>query len=370
MKKKMRKKIVGILVCTLLMASIAVFPMTETVQSSNGDDPTPPTPLYDLMHEQPPDPNGTDVSATETSIMAVDFPCTELGRIVGFYLCGSWRNDTVGTIDNIHFSIHEDIPDPDGDGPLYSKPGEAYPWRYETGGPITHVRQEVWPGQAWYDPSIPEWYEDNHDFAYRYEIFMDYEDGFDQVPGKIYWVDVQVTTTGGTWGWKTCTERWQDDAVWGEWDEDAGDDPNEIEWMELRHPITDESLDMGFGVFIEKELQPEDLFNPDISPGTVNTDSQGNTVTVSITVTGDYSPGDVVIGTLELGPEYSQGKETIQVYRGCATGIKKVLAKFDRGDLEDMLYPGTHTMQLSWQFTDGTPVQVECTLKVIDPGKK
>ncbi len=77
------------------------------------------------MHwAQLPDPKGWDVQATLPKILADDWLCTESGKVDEIHFWGSWREDFVGQITNIHVSIHSDIPDPDGDGPLYSMPGD------------------------------------------------------------------------------------------------------------------------------------------------------------------------------------------------------------------------------------------------------
>lgn len=85
-----------------------------------------------------------------------------------------------------------------------------------------------------------EYIPDNHNFAWQINIPY-IEDPFLQegTPDRpiIYWLDICVAVNGGEWGWKTSTEQWMDDAVWT----DDG-----VNWYPIKHPETQESLDLAF----------------------------------------------------------------------------------------------------------------------------
>ncbi|MHC4499774.1 MAG: DUF7901 domain-containing protein, partial [Planctomycetota bacterium] len=61
---------------------------------------------------------------------------------------------------------------------------------------------------------------------------------FHQRVGEMYWLEVSIATTGGSIGWKTSLDDFEDNAVW--WDSGAGD------WQELFDPITSEALNLAF----------------------------------------------------------------------------------------------------------------------------
>jgi hypothetical protein len=187
------------------------------------------------MHwPQLPDPVGWDVNATWPVILAEDFRCTETGPIKDLHFWGSWRHGDEGVIRGFYVSIHEDIADPDGDGPLYSKPGttifDEYISAYLIADPI------IEPGsQGWYDPITGEVVIDDHVQYYGYNIFLPEELWVDQVEGNIYWVNISADVEDPEnthWGWKSTTTdlNYQDDAVVA-----CGGNLN---WVDLYHPST------------------------------------------------------------------------------------------------------------------------------------
>jgi len=201
-----------------------------------------------MHYPQLPDLNGWDVFAMmPDNILADDFECTETGPITDLHFWGSWYNDVIpnpeGRPDGFHISFHADIPDPDGEGPLYSMPGELL-WERDIF--VFDCVPEEPSLQGWFEP--PGYYEiDNHMQYFRYDIFFE-EPYFEQTEGIIYWVDIApIDASGCFWGWKTSLEHFNDDAVY--WLDPDG-------WMELRDPITDVSLDMAF--VITGEETPDD----------------------------------------------------------------------------------------------------------------
>ena len=182
-----------------------------------------------------------------TRTLADDFLCTSTERITDVHLWGSWLNDQKGAITSIHLSIHADIPDPDGTGPLYSMPGQELWARDFTVFSERHWKDISPAYEWWWDPTADGQAEpDGDQNIWQYNILIDPSEAFEQQGTAsapvVYWLDVAVTTDGqGQFGWKTSQNHWNDDAVF--WDDTAG-------WLELRypdgHPQHPESIDMAF----------------------------------------------------------------------------------------------------------------------------
>jgi len=219
------------------------------------------------MHwPQLPDPNGWDVRACYggdlpegdglQKILADDFLCTSNGPITKITFWGSFKNDFYNFEDemfqgitNFHLSLHKDIPDPDGPDEEYSKPLIPAEWRWDlnptnlpSGWEIA-VIPEVPSSQGWYDPNKEYFELENHTEYFRYEVTIPADDAFVQTEGEIYWLDISVKTDAEfiSWGWKTTTNHWNDDAVWADIPIDDAS-----QWNELRDPIEQISLDLAF----------------------------------------------------------------------------------------------------------------------------
>jgi hypothetical protein len=331
--------------------------------------PIQPPPGYGpYMVLQEPDLDSWDVDATRTDILAEDFKCSEDGYIVVVTLWGSWENDKVGSITNFHLSMHNDIPvDTTAKPPiLYSRPSKTL-WKYDT-GPLSPT-DDGKRNQSWFSPSIPYWDIDDHTGWYRYDIIIPLPLAFEQHKGNIYWLAVQATTIGGVWGWKVSNRQVRDDAVYGLWDESAGDDPDLIEWHELIDPITNISLDMCMGLINKVKIPPIIITFPGPIPTLVNFKSQGRWISPHFEMPPGYDPADVDLSSLNMGGSPHPGCATLPVDWAQPTGAKKVLTKFDRSDLEDLLVPGMNNLMLSGQLKDGTELQGEYLIKAINPGK-
>lgn len=229
------------------------------------------------MHwPQMPDPNGWDVHACwheqmgVQKVLADDFLCTRSGPITNITFWGSWFNDQYDTQDpwqgitKIHLSMHDDIPDPDGEGPEYSKPQlpplrvldidlNALPPGWNV---VVTPEQPSW--QGWYDPNLNEFIPNNHTNYFRYDITIPADEAFAQTSNTIYWLDVSVETADPAfkWGWKTTTDHWNDDAVWA-------DMPvtNLSQWKELYEPPQfEQSLDLAF-IIDGGEEEPVETFD-------------------------------------------------------------------------------------------------------------
>jgi hypothetical protein len=201
----------------------------------------------ELKWFQPPDldVDGMDVNATyhtvnDPYVLATDFECTSTGPITRIHIFGSWYLDKLPYDDpaNVSFnlSLHEDIPDPDGTGPLYSMPGAQVCFMEDVPFDVQVYAADLEEG--WFDPP------DNYTMfplgdrvCWEYIFYLDgscVQTGTSQVP-VVYWVDVQAypDDPAAFFGWKSTREEWNDDAVWAIGEDGQGASPN---WNELRRP--------------------------------------------------------------------------------------------------------------------------------------
>jgi len=188
-----------------------------------------------MHYPQLPDPDGWDVALSSPQLLADDFLCTEDGPITNIHLWVSWFADQVGTITNIHLSIHGDTPMPNPAG--YSYPSNLL-WEVNMTNGFSIVPWGVGE-QGWFEP--PAFYEQtNHYNIWQINITNFEAEEFFQTSGTVYWLDVQVNVEGGAIGWKTSETNWNDDAVF--WD-----DTVPWQWTEMTNPVPPyESLDMAF----------------------------------------------------------------------------------------------------------------------------
>lgn len=233
---------------------------------------------YKMHYPQMPNPFGWDLAATATGqapnqvvrTVADDWMCSESGPVTSIHFWGSWKNGMVGNIDHFEIGIWKD--DPVGPGGYfpnnpYSTP--TYKW-WDDGGQ-DWMNGEVWswgvyPGeytarlyatgdQGWYDPHTGQYVQHDHQEIWQYNVAL--PNPFVQEQGTIYWLSISAVTSDGTqWGWKTSLDHWNDDATYYDstipvpagYPHAGWPMPN---WLELRDPLTTESLDMAFVIVPE-----------------------------------------------------------------------------------------------------------------------
>jgi len=232
------KKVILTTCCVLLAANFALADWNE-------GDP------FKMHFPQLPDPLGWDVNFMDPKVLADDWACTESGPVSDIHFWFSSRQDLQFQIQNIHASIHKDIPaGADPDIP-YSRPGQLL-WQRDFSPLEFRVREYGTGFQGWYDPNTGEYEPDDHLIIHQVNI-VNIRDPFPQEADNIYWLDLSVKATGpgGTepvqLGWKTSLEHFMDDAVWADmpWaDMPAGG--IEPDWQPLMDPITGETLDLAF----------------------------------------------------------------------------------------------------------------------------
>ncbi len=203
--------------------------------------------------------------------LADDFECTCYGRITNVHLWGSWKDDKKGQIQRIRVRFRPDDPvGAPGNDPTnrYSKPGPAILWEGTfTPGQFSEniYHQLPPPGEWWWDPLSGELRPGGDRRIWEVHIPIDPNKAFLQegTPEKpiIYWMEVQVLTTEGEFGWKTrrWPEHFMDDAVIG-----VGSQYHELRYPE-GHPYYQEqqqSMDLAFYL----TCQPEEHNIPTFLP--------------------------------------------------------------------------------------------------------
>ncbi len=198
-------------------------------------------------------PMGIDVNASRQFILADDFRCTEMGKITGIHIWGSWLNDVMATSARFTLSIHADIPD-SLSSTGYSMPGEVLWYRTFLPGQYT-VRLWHTGLEGWMDP--PDTYRFPADtMCWQYNFPIADSAAFCQQGSStrpvVYWLDVKAVpgVPSATFGWKTSEMHWNDDAVWG-----SGSEPYGGPWSELRYPpghsYYPQSIDLAFVIVSE-----------------------------------------------------------------------------------------------------------------------
>jgi len=209
-----------------------------------------------------PDPstNGLDVRATAPKILADDFLCRRPGPINAVTVWGSWLDDKVDTNAVFQLGLWTDVPAQPGVPNSYSHPGQllctqrffppsapgAAPLRYKYRRDITNVQEKF------YDPNLPDAVSliGNDTIIWRYDFYPRancwYQDGT-PTARRIYWLSVVAFTDTNQFlfGWKTSTNRFQDDGVYGHLG--AGGVPLG-DWKDLHDPRSGKSLDLSFAL--------------------------------------------------------------------------------------------------------------------------
>ncbi|MDD4051949.1 MAG: dockerin type I domain-containing protein [candidate division Zixibacteria bacterium] len=236
----MKKKIL-LLLTTVLLAGFTFSPVVADWVPADG---------HKMHFPQLPDEAGWDVNATQPLVLADDWTCTETGPVKDIHFWGSWMHGVEGQIVQFVLSIHADIPDPDGPGPLFSMPGPTM-WEQEI--PINMVIvQPIDPPtpEGWYDPSTGMFLAGDHQAYFQYNVFLPENMWFYQEQGMIYWLNISAIVADPTvtqWGWKSTQNHWMDDAVWATWGGLAWDDMFEP-------PMFVQSLDLSFVITAGKPV--------------------------------------------------------------------------------------------------------------------
>jgi hypothetical protein len=324
----MRKKIIGIFVCTLLI--LASTSLTTLADWEPGDG-------HKMHWPQLPNPFGWDVDATYVdqiwpqNVLADDWMCTETGPVEDIHFWGSWSSDIVGTISAFAIAIHADIP-ANQSQTGYSMPGETLWDRMFDYG--EWVEAGPWEGpQGWYDPAEGAIMPENHFLYWQYNI-ENITDPFIQENGTIYWLAISAIVIPQPepqprWGWKTCLpeHRWNDDACWTSWDE--------LNWIEMYEPFSAASLNLAFVITGGPSNHPPNTPSKPSGPTSVTEGIQYTYTTITTDPDGDNVKygwdfdGDGVVEPGHWTPFFSSGAPCIAkiTFHGAGTRYLSVIAE-------------------------------------------
>lgn len=216
--------------------------------------PPPPVETNAAKFIQWPDPNGLDVLATTPIVLADDYVCTNTGPVTDIHVWCSWLGDYWSTNVSFWLGIWSDVP---GSGTLFpSHPGTLL-WSNwfgpgQFGQYFTGTANELF-----YDPSTTNFLGADQQMHYYtfYPTNPFLQHGTAAKP-ITYWLSVQASLpTGELYGWKTSTNHWNDDAVYGV----APDGTGPWQWTELRDPRYGDSLDLAFKITVTTNLPPLDF---------------------------------------------------------------------------------------------------------------
>ena len=195
----MRKKIIGILVCTLLIAVTG----TTFADWEEGEP-------YKMHYPQLPDPNGYDVDWGDWEL-ADDWDCTETGTVDDIHFWISWFENFPMDIPLIEVSIWSNEPHGPNNYSIPKDPlwnGTFIEGQFIVAGP--------WTGyQYWYMPwgeliLIPH-------YSYYQINIKNITDLFKQIENETYWLVIKMPLNDEyIVGWKTTYEdlHFRDYAVW------------------------------------------------------------------------------------------------------------------------------------------------------------
>jgi hypothetical protein len=208
---------------------------------------------------------GLDVLANYTNVLGDDFLCRVTGPINGITVWGSWLTDKVDPNVRFQLSLWTDVPTNAAN--TFSHPGELLCstlfsppnavgtslQRYKVALDQANLRE------SFYDPNIPgtAGIIGNDTQLWRYDFYPFYPGCWFQQGGtattagglgRTYWLALTALVSDQStyrFGWKTSTNHWNDDGVFGHYDSTG----NPLkDWKDLHDPRTGQSLDLSFAL--------------------------------------------------------------------------------------------------------------------------
>jgi hypothetical protein len=359
----MKKKILGIITCIMIVASgIALIgPTVAHWDEEQGD-------THKMHWAQTPDTSDTGVAVDMPPLQrrGDDFMCNESGFVNDIHIWGAFYNDNPYPHSRMDFwiGIYSDlnrfsIPNPTPWLP-YSRPGDLLWAKRVNFGEYT-VDEITYPDQMdWYYLNPINVTQDSHTKVFQYNFHFEDEVAWRQQEGTIYWL-VVAQLTEPNFGWMTTKNElnWNSNAV----------KPRVTDiWSPLYH-LNHEPMNLAF-VINGTAAPPWARFTWELDPSTLNLKSNGRSVMTKIDPPEGYDTDDIDVSTIELEDSISMSHPPEVGKIGHGKGNKKLMVKFDRSDLEDILSPGTHNLRISGQLMDGTPFMgYSNDIEVIRPGK-
>jgi hypothetical protein len=101
-----------------------------------------------------------------------------------------------------------------------------------------------------------------------------------------------------------------------------------------------------------------------VSPATINLKSNGQSITVALSLGTALKAGNVDISSLRLLGQVAASSAVV------VSGSNKLIIKFDRSEVQSLLQAGSNVeITLTGKMKDGTVITATDTVKVINPGK-
>lgn len=341
----MRKKIVITLACILMMVMGMVMTPTSVAHWIPSDG-------HKMHWPQTTDLSGDDMAVDMPLIQlrGDDFLCTQTGYINDVHIWGAFQNDNLPNMGagGLWFDLYIYSNIPRYHPPYYkswSMPGDLLWYKRATNLNYTVLSYTMMDPMDWLYPIPSTITPDTHNFVYEYNFHFDNSEAFLQEEGTIYWLVIRQYFTASPdehFGWMAAEKdlQWNDNAVMyttAPWN-----------WEPMESPSGD-PLDLAF-VINGVEVRPPLPIGPyPFNPRHLNLASNGRWVKATIEPPEGYEVEDIVVDTVLL-------EDKIPVDWGKITG-ENVMLKFDRGDLEDVLWPGDdpHRLKISGRLMDGTP---------------
>ena len=343
-----------------MIASNMVFLNDSTTADwQQGDD-------YKMHFPQLPDEYGWDVNATQPIVIADDWMCTGTGYVSDIHFWGSWRGDEIGTINSFWIGIYSNVPA--NETVPYSHPGDLLWSRTFYPGEWKEVLIEANFTEGWYDPSVypnGTWNKPDHSLYFQYNI-VNITDAFVQWNGTIYWLAISANVTGGSWGWKTSLDHWEDDAVWS-WG------ISNPEWVDLHDPENGTSLDMAFVITGEEFpccnkdwdywSNPPNMHsipNGNVGIGTTNPQAKLH-VNGSMRVDGTNKPYLFFVNTNtnKVGIGTNNPTATLEVYRSMKLTNPSSYAEYRMRSYSDIGWQGNFLLLRRYRGTMESPAAVQ-----------
>jgi hypothetical protein len=358
----MKKKMLGILTVIIMVASsIALAGLTAAHWDENKGD------THKMHWAQTPDTsdNGVAVNMPIYETLGDDFKCAKTGYINDIHLWGAFDNDEPSDNDpgSLRFALQIWSDFPSNSWRNWSQPGFKLWERWVSSGNYT-VNEVTYPKRMdWYNPYNLSITPDTHQKVYQYNFHFEDNESWLQEEGTIYWLVVYPLPNhrGSDWdfGWMTTTNelQWNDNAI-------------RPGLLPMKYPNGD-PVDLAFVINgTDKPPWGYVTLYFDFIPEVMNLRCNGRTVMCKIDPPEGYDTDDIDESTIELEDSISMSHPPEVGKIGHGKGNKKLMVKFDRSDLEDILSPGTHNLKISGQLMDGTPfVGYSKDIEVIRPGK-
>jgi uncharacterized protein YbdZ (MbtH family) len=185
---------------------------------------------HKMHYPQLPRAGGWDVAFNQGRL-ADDWECSKTGPVSDVHFWISWEADQVQDVTGFSIRIHSDAMHPDG----YSIPADDFLYEHDFGPAEFTVQMMPSDLQGWFDPFEGIFIPDDHSSWAQINV-VDMPEPIVQHEGEVYWLEIDGFGLPGA-GWKESgSPQFRDDAVF--W--------VSPQWLELRDPITQNSLDLAF----------------------------------------------------------------------------------------------------------------------------